>query len=60
MASLRIGSPCLPVLSPENASPSSRSIPRAGFDWNESSHRTYELPAGVVVNPNKGLFYFKA
>jgi len=62
IAALRIGSPCAPVVSAENASPrdTSRSIPRAGFDWNESHHRTYELPPGVVTNPNKGLFYFKA
>lgn len=37
----------------------SGSIPRAGFDWEKrSEHRTYELPKGVVQNPNKGLFYF--
>lgn len=44
-------------------SPSPRSlagsIPRPGFDWEKrSDHRTYELPKGVVQNPNKGLFYF--
>jgi hypothetical protein len=61
IAALRVGSPCAPVVSTEHASPREcRSIPRAGFNWNEATHRTYELPAGVVVNPNKGLFYFKA
>lgn len=62
LAALRVGSPCAPVMSPEYASPTSRSIPRAGFDWEGSGshHRTYALPPGVVTNPNKGLFYFKA
>lgn len=61
-AALRVGSPCAPVVCPENASPReiSHSVPRAGFDWDASNHPTYELPKGVVVNPNKGLFYFKA
>ncbi|GMK56601.1 hypothetical protein CspeluHIS016_0304410 [Cutaneotrichosporon spelunceum] len=43
-----------------SASPGrSGSIPRPGFDWEKrTEHRTYELPKGVVQNPNKGLFYF--
>lgn len=37
------------------------SLPRPGFDWEgRTVHRTYELPKGVVANPNKGLFYFNA
>ncbi|CAK9783239.1 hypothetical protein CC85DRAFT_86430 [Cutaneotrichosporon oleaginosum] len=45
---------------PYSASPRlSGSIPRPGFDWEKrTEHRTYELPKGVVQNPNKGLFYF--
>lgn len=40
-------------------SPRRDSVPKPGFDWEaRTPHRTYELPRGVVANPNKGLFYF--
>ncbi|BEI82667.1 hypothetical protein CcaverHIS002_0305350 [Cutaneotrichosporon cavernicola] len=52
--------PTSSTTSPYSASPRlSGSIPRPGFDWEKrTEHRTYELPKGVVQNPNKGLFYF--
>ncbi|KAL1412551.1 hypothetical protein Q8F55_000297 [Vanrija albida] len=64
LAALRIGSTgcATTFVSPDQASSvPSRSAPRPGFDWDgKSNHLTYELPTGVVANPNKGLFYFNA
>lgn len=64
LAALRIGSTgcATTYVSPDLASSApSRSAPRPGFDWDgKSNHLTYELPNGVVANPNKGLFYFNA
>lgn len=60
LAALRIGASCAADTCVSTETAAGRSIPRAGFDWGASEHKTYELPKGVVVNPNKGLFYFKA
>ncbi|KAL7425214.1 hypothetical protein Q5752_000902 [Cryptotrichosporon argae] len=42
------------------AAAAGKSLPRAGFDWERRGTKTYELPKGLVSNPNKGLFYFNA
>lgn len=60
LAALRIGVSCAADTHVSTETAAGRSVPRAGFDWGASEHKTYELPKGVVVNPNKGLFYFKA
>lgn len=60
LAALRIGASCAADAHVSTETVAGRSVPRAGFDWGTSEHKTYELPKGVVVNPNKGLFYFKA
>lgn len=60
LAALRIGASCAADTCVSTETAAGRSVPRAGFDWGASEHKTYELPKGVVVNPNKGLFYFKA